>query len=276
MRFPSWARLLLYAVGLLLAFFVALGAGAGAAIVAGWQQDPAQTPAAGSNAPKSPQDGASGDDARGTRAAEEAVADDSFVHLASDENSRGDYTYVSRPGIDGNPDALVLAEPVPEEGTADDGAYEHNIGVWYEGQSRRWAVFNQDLAAVPPGTAYRITVPQKSAGFVHRSTAPDAASDAASASNSASASASASAGETANETYLDHPLVNGKPGVRLYVTPNWNPGGGGGVYNDHPVGVRYDEARGRWQIFNQDLAPIPDGAAFNVGVADAAAGEGTP
>jgi hypothetical protein len=51
--------------------------------------------------------------------------------------------------------------------------------------------------------------------------------------------------------------------VRLFVTQNVNPGGsGGGVYNNHPIGVFY--VQGKWAIFNEDQAPMPIGAAFNV------------
>lgn len=48
----------------------------------------------------------------------------------------------------------------------------------------------------------------------------------------------------------------------LAVTQNWNPGGGGGVYNPHPVGIRF--AGGVWEIVNLDGAPMPAGAGFNV------------
>ena len=71
---------------------------------------------------------------------------------------------------------------------------------------------------------------------------------------------------SANSTYLDNPQTNDDPDVILYVTPNWNPGGGNGTYNEHPVGVWYDSTAQRWAIFNQDREPMPDGAAFNVAV----------
>lgn len=67
-----------------------------------------------------------------------------------------------------------------------------------------------------------------------------------------------------NSTYLDDPLANGDPDVILYVTQNWNPGGGPGTYNNHPIGVWYDARVERWAIFNQDLAAMPEGAAFSV------------
>jgi hypothetical protein len=71
---------------------------------------------------------------------------------------------------------------------------------------------------------------------------------------------------SSNSTYLDNPLTNGNPDAILYVTQSWNPGGGGGTYNNHPIGVWYDAGRHRWAIFNQDRKAIPEGAAFNVAV----------
>ena len=166
----------------------------------------------------------------------------SFVHTASAENSRGDYTYLSHPRLDGNPDAVVLAGPSSEGGGA---AYGRNVGVWYELGAERWAIFNQDLAAVPAGSAFEVVVPPASESFVHRAAPPNT---------------------VGNATYLNNPLTNGEPDAEVSVTQNWNPGGGEGVYNDHPVGVLYDEDVDGWFVYNEDGAPIPEGAAFNVAV----------
>ena len=75
---------------------------------------------------------------------------------------------------------------------------------------------------------------------------------------------------SSNSTYLDNRLINDNPDAILSVTQNWNPEGGDGVYNAHPVGVWYDDPAGRWAIFNEDRASMPEGAAFNVVVAAAA------
>ena len=69
-----------------------------------------------------------------------------------------------------------------------------------------------------------------------------------------------------NSTYLDGPLTDGDPNAVLVVTHNWNPGGGSGKYNDHPIRVWYDRDRSKWAIFNQDRAAMPVGADFNVAV----------
>ena len=96
-----------------------------------------------------------------------------------------------------------------------------------------------DPDGVPPGSE---ADPSGSA-FVHRAT-PENVSD--------------------NSTYVDDPRTNDRPGAVLSVTQNWNPGGDGGTYNDHPVGVWYDASAGKWAIFNQDRAAMPERASFNV------------
>ena len=65
---------------------------------------------------------------------------------------------------------------------------------------------------------------------------------------------------------IDHPATNGNPDAKLFVTHNWNPGGGVGTYHETPVGVRYDEISGRWQISRQGGGSMPTGLSFNVTV----------
>ena len=42
-----------------------------------------------------------------------------------------------------------------------------------------------------------------------------------------------------NYTLIDDPLTNNNPNAIVLVTQNWNPGGVGGIYNDHIIGVFY-------------------------------------
>ena len=175
----------------------------------------------------------------------------SFVHHATDENSRGDYTYINDPSINGDANAIVLVAPSADRGNAGDATYDHNIGVWYEGGARQWAIFNQDETAVPAGATFEVVVPPASQSFVHQAVPGNTIS---------------------NSTYLDNPLTNGESNAGLSVTQNWNPGGGRGVYNDHPIGVVYDQDVQEWVIYNQDDALMPNGAAFNVAVS----GNGEP
>jgi sortase A len=184
-----------------------------------------------------------------TATASGQAMDTAFVHRSDGKNSRGDYTYLSDPSTDGDPNAVVLVMPTPEQESTGDGFYDHNVGVWYEPQARRWAIFNQDRAAVPVGTTFQVVVPGGPEKIVHRAESRNI---------------------DENSTYLNDPLVNGKPAAILSVTQNWNPGGGSGTYNDHPVDVRYDTGRQQWAIYNTDGSAMPDGAAFNVAVSGVA------
>jgi hypothetical protein len=67
---------------------------------------------------------------------------------------------------------------------------------------------------------------------------------------------------SAAATMLDHPDLNGNPNAGVIVTHNWNPGGGGGVYNDRVSGVWYDGTH--WWIFNQDISNMIIGSKYNV------------
>lgn len=166
-----------------------------------------------------------------------------FVHSATPENIMNNWTYIDHPLIDGKPSAVVLVTRARGPGGRN---YPHEIGVWYtDNRGGKWTVFNQDLAPMPEGAEFEIAIAQGEDRLVHRATFANTVS---------------------NITYIDDPLTNGNPGVILSVTQNWNPGGGAGVYNDHPVGTVYDEDLGQWAVYNEDLAALPVGAAFNVAV----------
>ncbi|MEZ6010004.1 MAG: hypothetical protein R3F05_19895, partial [Planctomycetota bacterium] len=56
---------------------------------------------------------------------------------------------------------------------------------------------------------------------------------------------------------LQHPALDGNSNALLLITQVWNYGNETGVYNNHPVGVGYDIAAGRWKIYNRDGATLP-------------------
>lgn len=62
-------------------------------------------------------------------------------------------------------------------------------------------------------------------------------------------------------TFLNY--VGAEASDMVMVTPNYNPNGVTAGYNNHPIGVFWTTS-GSWAIFNQDLAAMPPGTAFNV------------
>ena len=102
------------------------------------------------------------------------------------------------------------------------------MGVWYSYSRQQWAIFNENLQEMPTGSLFNVLIPsQQTAAFVH--TATDITVD--------------------GYSFLDHPLLNCNPDAIILVTQNWNPGGSGGVYNDHPPAVHYDNDLEQWALF---------------------------
>jgi hypothetical protein len=167
-----------------------------------------------------------------------------FVHTATAGNSAGDYTKIDNPLTNGNPNAIVFATPNWNPGGVGATYENHNIGVYYNTLAGKWAIFNQDHAAIPVNAAFNVLVLVPSSDiFVHTATAGNSASD---------------------YTKIDNALTNGHPNAIVFTTPNWNPGGVGVTYNNHNIGVWYSSIVSQWAIFNQSLTAIPVNAAFNV------------
>jgi hypothetical protein len=169
-----------------------------------------------------------------------------ITHIASPENIDGHRSRIDDSRINGNPNALVT---VTHNCTPYLEWNNHSIGVEYSGGW--WHVFLQDGAPISENAAFNILIPPtESAAFVHVATAENS---------------------EANHTYLDHPLLNGNPNAIALVTQNVNPGA---VYmgaNNHQIGLWYSDWHEKWSVFNQDVADMPDPAAFNVFVPPAGA-----
>ncbi len=67
-----------------------------------------------------------------------------------------------------------------------------------------------------------------------------------------------------DSTVINNQMTNGNPSATLFVTQLWNPQGNGGIYNNHPIGVWYNNTEARWEIFNEDRTPMTPNTAFNV------------
>ena len=66
-------------------------------------------------------------------------------------------------------------------------------------------------------------------------------------------------------TILSHPMLDDNPTASMLVTHVLNPEGAlVTVRNPHPIGVRYVNLLGQWEIFNEDGAAMEAGAAFFV------------
>ncbi len=124
-------------------------------------------------------------------------------------------------------------------------------GVRYDSSNSRWAIFLEDLDPMPAGEFFWV-VPTTSPSWeelgitpvVHEATALDT---------------------TLNYTFVDHPALNGNPDAIVVVSQHMMELGM--FHNPHYIGMYYNSGNGRWGIFNEDLAPMPIGARFFLGVA---------
>jgi hypothetical protein len=158
-------------------------------------------------------------------------------------NISGHTTVIDHPALNGNANAVFQATQNWNPGGAGGTYNSRHIGIYYTGS--RWALFNEDLSAMPAGAAFNIRLGPPNRSFVHRA-APE--------------------NINGHVTIIRRAGLDGNPEAMLLITPNWNPPGSGGVYNDHPTGVYYTGSN--WGIYNQDLKPMPAGAAFNVEIVD--------
>ena len=120
------------------------------------------------------------------------------------------------------------------------------LGIQHGFSDGFWKIFYQDLATpFPENAQFNLLIPNMDAGvFIHK------------AHNN---------NTFLNSTFIEHPLTDNIEEAIVFVTQVYNPGGTPtGIPNDHVVGVWYDGSEEKWAVFNQDLAYMPLGAAFNI------------
>ncbi|GAA0724292.1 hypothetical protein GCM10009105_36960 [Dokdonella soli] len=161
-------------------------------------------------------------------------------HVSGTGNTVSDYTVLDDyvfPAGDNN--AIVLATPQHSSAAPADQA--DNLGVFeLVGTPLHYAVFNENLDLMSLGRGFSVLVPGLARPQFQQLT-----------------SASNTSGDT---TRMNNPQLG--VGSMPFVLHNWNPGGSGGTYHDHSVGVDY--SGGTWAIRNQDAATMPAGVSFNV------------
>ncbi len=88
----------------------------------------------------------------------EATFDVVFVHRATPENISENSTYLDGPPTDGNPNVVLVVTQNWNPGGSDGKYNNHPIGVWYDRDRSKWAIFNQDRAAMPVGANFNVAV----------------------------------------------------------------------------------------------------------------------
>jgi hypothetical protein len=168
-----------------------------------------------------------------------------FVDTPDSSDISGDYAVIDNGATNGQPGDLVFVTPNYTPGGVCCTPLEPGMFEVYYTTGSQWAIARVDGQDMPAGVSFNVlVVPPNQVGesaFVH------------------TAKKSNTGG---NHTFLDSPLINGKPNALIQVTQVYN---GKTVNGDaHNVGVVYDPVNKRWAIFNEDNADMLVGAVFNV------------
>lgn len=166
-----------------------------------------------------------------------------FVHTVPSSGGTSLSTEIDNPATNGNPDLALFVAPLYVGGGREAGP----VGVWYDSSTKKWAIFNEDLAPIPAGARFNVATARALGGgaVVHTATAANDLAGFA--------------------TCIGEPTGATGPNAVLFVTPVWNPNGSQtGVIDSSPLMVGFDSPLDEWCIVNADGSAMPAGAAFNV------------
>ncbi|MBK8283744.1 MAG: hypothetical protein IPK97_02045 [Ahniella sp.] len=160
-------------------------------------------------------------------------------HLATAENSTANITVlsdsISRPLSEVLVQSVVDGFPLPAWAPNHLGVYTTTAAPL------RTVIFSQNQQSISPPRKFFVMDSNRHQTLSH-------VTDASNISN--------------HITYLNWAPINGNPFAKPQVVQRAIPLGG--VINNHPIGIWYDVFNARWAIFNQDQAPMPQGAMFDV------------
>lgn len=164
------------------------------------------------------------------------------VH-ATASNRHGDYMIINSPLTNGHPNALLQVT----QNFGSPGIFNsHNVGVRYFTARHRWAIFNEDGAAMPAKASFNVLV-----------------GNAASNGGRTNVLTATAANRLRGAVIISNPETTGNPNNVVFATQSFNPGGKGGTGNNGFVVASYDNAHEL--IFNWGgPADIPLKASFNL------------
>lgn len=166
-----------------------------------------------------------------------------LFHFTQASNLQGNGSFINQPFTNANPSAVLF---VNKRAYTTPNAQTAPVGVFYNTQPHpdQWQIVNLNPSVnMTSGLTFTVKVMGRGQTvFVH------------------AVSAQNLTGFNNHMTVLDHPFLNNQPNAKPIVTQLV----ANGLYNTAEVGLAYSAAINRWQIVNQNSAPMPLGAQFNV------------
>jgi hypothetical protein len=165
-----------------------------------------------------------------------------FTVKATAANTTGNYVVIDSAATNDKPKALIQ---VTQNYNPASFFNNHEVGVRYLAGQHKWAIFNQDHAAMKPGAAFNVLV-----------------GTAATNGGKSMTVTTTSQNRPRSVVFLSNSQTTGNPNNVTFVTQDYNPGGKGHTGNNGFAYVAYSGAKefiSNWSSTSPSL-----GAAFNV------------
>ena len=182
------------------------------------------------------------------------VAGGSFLHTATAGNTVAATTFLDHPGLNGCPFANLQVTHYRNPGGGSGPRNDHPIALIYSTPAEQWTIHNQDSLSFALGAAFNVFTATLCASLDFEPDHYYFATHVASEANT-----------MGHISFIDLSAANSLPHAFVVATINASfPA----PLVPHPFGVFYESTTERWAIFNQDIAPIPLGATFNLLIVD--------
>lgn len=168
-----------------------------------------------------------------------------FVVKATSANTSGNRTLINSPLTNGKPSAVLQITQDFNPGNSGGTFNDHQVGVRYEPAQKKWAIFNEDGAAMVRGAAFDVLVGQVPSNG-----------------GATSVLKVTSSNRTGHLVHLSNKNTTGNPNNVIFVTQNVNPGGKGSASDPDPTDVGY--VGSREVVLNWDSPTMNLGTAFNL------------
>lgn len=130
-----------------------------------------------------------------------------FITKSKASNTTGDYVVINSAATNGKPKAIIQ---VTQNYNPDSVLNDHQVGVRYLPARHKWAIFNEDHAAMPHGAAFNVLVGTAATNGGNSTTITTTRHN-----------------RSGNVVFLSNPRTTGNPNNVTFVTQDYNPGGTG-------------------------------------------------
>jgi hypothetical protein len=165
-----------------------------------------------------------------------------FITKSKASNTTGDYVLINSAATNGKPKAIIQ---VTQNYSPDAVVNDHLVGVRYLPARHKWAIFNEDHAAMPHGAAFNVLVGTAATNGGRSTTITTTRHN-----------------RPGNVVFLSNPRTTGNPNNVTFVTQDYNPGGTGHTGDS---GFPYVAYLGSKEFISNWHGPLmPLGASFNL------------